>query len=92
MGIARSTYYGAPRRAADDTALVEAMHGIKDEFEAYGCRPMRAALGQRGSVVNHKKLKRLMREHGLSARVGAGTWRPPTAITTSRSSRIERKT
>lgn len=68
MGIARSTYYDAPARAADDTALVEAMHAIKDEFEAYGWRRMQAALGQRGWVVNHKKLKRLMREHGLNAR------------------------
>lgn len=68
MGIARSTYYDAPTRAADDTALVEAMHAIKDEFEAYGWRRMQAALGQRGWVVNHKKLKRLMREHGLNAR------------------------
>ncbi len=25
MGIARSTYYDAPRRSLDDTALVEAM-------------------------------------------------------------------
>ena len=29
---------------------------------------MQAALGQQGWVVNHKKLKRLMREHGLNAR------------------------
>ena len=34
MGIARSTYYRASRGSADDTALVEAMHAIKDEFEA----------------------------------------------------------
>ena len=38
MGIARSTYYDAPKRAADDTALVEAMDAIKDEFEVYGWR------------------------------------------------------
>ncbi len=68
MGIARSTYYDAPKRAADDTALVEAMHAIKDEFEGYGWRRLQAALGQQGWVVNHKKLKRLMREHGLNAR------------------------
>lgn len=68
MGIARSTYYDEPKRAVDDTALVEAMHAIKDEFEAYGWRRMQAALGQRGWVVNHKKLKRLMREHGLNPR------------------------
>jgi putative transposase len=69
MGIARSTFYDAPRRAGDDTALVETMHAIKDEFEAYGWRRMQAALGQQGWVVNHKKLKRLMREHGLNARL-----------------------
>lgn len=68
MGIARSTYYDRPVRSADDTELVEAMHAIKDEFEAYGWRRMQAALGQQGWVVNHKKLKRLMREHGLNAR------------------------
>ena len=38
MGIARSTYYHEPKSPADDTTLVEAMHAIKDEFEAYGCR------------------------------------------------------
>lgn len=44
------------------------MHVLKDEFEAYGWRRMQAALGQQGWVVNHKKLKRLMREQGLNAR------------------------
>ena len=65
MGIARSTYYQASKGSADDTALVEAMHAIKDEFEAYGWRRMQAALRHRGWVVNHKKIKRLMREHAL---------------------------
>lgn len=65
MGIARSTYYDTPKMGADDTALVEAMHTIKDEFEAYGWRRMQAALRQQGWVVNHKKVRRLMREHGL---------------------------
>ena len=65
MGIARSTYYDKPKGSADGTALVEAMHAIKDEFEAYGWRRMQAALRHRGWVVNHKKIKRLMREHAL---------------------------
>lgn len=39
MGIARSTCYAAAKGSADDTAPVEAMHAIEDEFEAYGwCR------------------------------------------------------
>jgi putative transposase len=66
MGVARSSFYADPAPAADDTALVEAMHAIKDEFEAYGWRRMQAALRQVGRVVNHKKIKRLMREHGLN--------------------------
>ena len=65
MGIARSTYYHASNGSADDTALVEAMHAIKDEFEAYGWRRMQAALRHRGWIVNHKKIKRLMREHAM---------------------------
>jgi putative transposase len=66
MRIARSSFYADPAPAADDTALVEAMHAVKDEFEAYGWRRMQAALRQEGWVVNHKKIKRLMREHGLN--------------------------
>ena len=65
MGIARSTCYHEPKGSADDTALVEAMHAIKDEFEAYGWRRMQAALRHRGWIVNHKKIRRLMREHAM---------------------------
>ena len=36
MGIARSTCYATPKGSSDDTALVEVMHAIKDESEAYG--------------------------------------------------------
>ncbi len=66
MSIARSTFYDTPAARADDTALVEAMHAIKDEFEAYGWRRLQAALRQQGWIVNHKKLKRLMRAHSLN--------------------------
>jgi putative transposase len=69
MGIARSTYYDRPMVTVDDTALVEAMGAISDEFEAYGYRRMGAELRHRGIVVNHKKIRRLMREHGLQPRV-----------------------
>ena len=68
MGLPRSTFYDRPRRQEDDIALVEAMHAIKDEFEAYGWRRMQAALMQQGWIVDHKKIKRLMREHALQPR------------------------
>ncbi|MGW9331116.1 IS3 family transposase [Bosea sp. NPDC055594] len=68
MGIARSTYYDKPAVSIDDTALVETMAAISDSFEAYGYRRMQAALRHRGFVVSHKKIRRLMREHGLQPR------------------------
>lgn len=69
MGIARSTYYGAPLGLSDDTAIVETIATICDEFESYGWRRVRAALRQQGLIVSHKKTKRLMREHGLQPKI-----------------------
>src|SRR5436305_225181 len=68
MGISRSAYYDAPVAAPDDTAIVQAMGAICDEFERYGWRRVQAALRQQGVRVNHKKVKRLMREHDLQPR------------------------
>ena len=56
MGIARSTFY-AERAAADDTAIVEAIAAVCDEFEFYGWRRVRAELQHRGLIVNHKKIR-----------------------------------
>jgi putative transposase len=68
MGIPRSTYYDTPVLASDDTAIVETMGAICDEFECYGWRRIQAALRHQGLIVNHKKIKRLMREHNLQPR------------------------
>ena len=65
MEIARSTYYEAPVSTPDDTAILEAIGTICDEFEHYGWRRVRAALRHQGVLVNHKKIRRLMGEHGL---------------------------
>jgi putative transposase len=69
MGIARSTFYDCPERPADDTAVVETMIAVCDDFEFYGYRRVGAALRQQGLVVNHKKLRRLMRQHDLQPRM-----------------------
>ena len=68
MGIARSTFYDRPTAKLDDTAIVEAIAAICDVFEFYGWRRVRAELRHRGIVVNHKKIRRLMREHDLQPR------------------------
>ena len=65
MGLARSTFYDTPviRIGADE--LVVRIGAICDEFECYGYRRVGAVLRHQGVVVNGKKLRRLMREHGL---------------------------
>ena len=64
MGLSRSTFYDAPVPAAPTDLLVR-IGAICDEFECYGYRRVGAALRHQGVVVNGKKLRRLMREHGL---------------------------
>ena len=68
MGVARSTIYDELPAATDDVAIVETMSRVCEEFERYGWRRIRAALRQQGLVVNHKKIRRLMREHDLQPR------------------------
>ncbi|KIU52987.1 transposase [Bradyrhizobium elkanii] len=68
MGIARSTYYDAPAARTGDVELLNAITAICDEFEAYGWRRVQAALRHRGVIANHKRIKRLMREHDLQPR------------------------
>ena len=65
MGLSRSTFYDVPATSVDETELVTRMQAICDEFEAYGYRRVGAALRHQGVVVNHKKLRRLMRENDL---------------------------
>lgn len=65
MGLARSTFYDAPAAHLDDAEIVGRMQTICDEFEAYGYRRVGAELRHQGVIVNHKKIRRLMREHSL---------------------------
>jgi len=65
MGLPRSTFYDAPTRRPDDAEIVSRMQTICDEFEAYGYRRVGAELRHQGIVVNHKKIRRLMREYHL---------------------------
>lgn len=69
MDLPRSTFYDAPACRSDDTAIVEAIGVICEEFEHYGWRRVRAALRAQGVVVNHEKIRRLMRQHDLQPRM-----------------------
>ncbi len=65
MGLSRSTFYDKSAVPLGEDELVASIGAICDEFECYGYRRVGAALRHQGVVVNGKKLRRLMREHGL---------------------------
>jgi putative transposase len=77
MGLARSTFYDAPTAPLDDAEIVGRIRMICDEFEAYGYRRVGAELRHQGVVVNHKKIRRLMREQALQPK----RWRHYIATT-----------
>jgi putative transposase len=66
MSLARSSYYhsnaaAVARRAADATLLDE-IERIAREFPGYGYRRITHELRRRGTVVNHKRVARVMHE------------------------------
>jgi putative transposase len=68
LGLARwSRYYQPVGDSAED---VELMRLLDEQYTAtpfYGIRRMTAWLRRRGSVVNHKRVRRLLRTMGLAA-------------------------
>jgi hypothetical protein len=63
MGLARSTYYAEPAsQPIEEARLVERIKEICAEWPSYGDRRVMAQLRAEGSVVNHKKVMRLMRK------------------------------
>jgi putative transposase len=61
MGISRSACYEQAIPTDDDIAIIEAIAAICEELENYGWRRVRAELRHRDVIVNHKKIRRLMR-------------------------------
>lgn len=69
MDLARSTYYDEPSgQSIAEAWLIERIKEICAEWPSYGYRRVTAKLHATGSRINHKKVMRLMREHGLTVR------------------------
>jgi putative transposase len=69
MGFARSSYYDEPQaQPIAEAQIVGRIKEICAEWPCYGYRRVTAELQTTGHLVNHKKVMRLMREHGLSVR------------------------
>ncbi len=60
------TKSGPSEAEQTEAGLVEQMREIHNEFdETYGSPRMTVALSNQGTVVNHKRVERLMRTHGM---------------------------
>jgi len=69
IGLPRSTYYYRPKnRKASDPHLASLIGQIQDEVPGYGYRRVTHALRARGHRVNHKRVSRIMKAHGLGIR------------------------
>lgn len=67
MGLSRSTYYDFPEgQPIQEARLVTRMQEICAEWPRYGYRRVTAQLRHEDVIVNHKKVMRLMKEHGLT--------------------------
>lgn len=66
--LPRSTYYyraSANADALSDESLVELIGQVREAWPSYGYRRITHELRRRGHCVNHKRVARLMRTHGL---------------------------
>ena len=69
--LPRSTFYyrpTAPVEALGDERLIELIGDIQDELPGYGYRRVTRELQRRGHLVNHKRIARVMKAHGLGIR------------------------
>jgi len=66
VNISRSKhYYKSKRDARRDSAILEAIKAIAEDFPSYGYRRITAALRREDMIVNHKKVHRIMRQNGI---------------------------
>jgi putative transposase len=68
LGIARSSYYDQPSpTSANELDLLPRLDRIFTEHPVYGARRLRAMLLREGISVGRRRIRRLMRQLGLSA-------------------------
>jgi putative transposase len=77
LGVARSNVMARQRRSAtwtdrrtsrcktDDTAALDAIRAVVHDLATYGYRRVWGVLRLGGIVINHKRVYRVMRDHGL---------------------------
>lgn len=70
MGMSVSSFYYKPRidpkeKEVTDTCLRDKIEAIQAEFPGYGYRRLKRHLARDGLIINEKRIRRVMHEHGL---------------------------
>lgn len=71
IGLPPSTFYYQSIGQAEigkDKQVLELIEAVQDEFPGYGYRRMTHALRAQGYVINHKRIARIMKAHGLNVK------------------------
>ncbi|MEP7297649.1 MAG: IS3 family transposase [Burkholderiales bacterium] len=70
IALPRSSFYYRSTAAASllSDHVVELIGDILDELPGYGYRRVTRELQRRGHLVNHKRIARIMKSHGLGIR------------------------
>ena len=66
LEVCPSAYYYRPQ-VGDDLALLSQIEGVLIRFPTYGYRRVTAQLRREGRLVNHKRVRRVMRANDLIA-------------------------
>lgn len=71
LGVSRSWWYATRAQPPNETEqeLVDRIEQIILRYPGYGYRRVTIALQQQGVVINHKRVRRLMRHHALLCQV-----------------------
>jgi transposase InsO family protein len=69
LGVSRSSYYYQPTESPNDAKLKGAIKKTAAEWPTYGYRRITEQLRRGDWVVNHKRVRRLMRLMGIQAHV-----------------------
>lgn len=74
MQIPKRSYYYKSKQKPSESALKARIEDLCLQFPNYGYRRITKQLHREGTIVNHKKIARIMRENGWSCRQRKRKW------------------
>ena len=74
MQLPKSSYYYKPKPKPSDKQIRARIEDLCLQYPKYGYRRITKQLHREGTIVNHKRVARIMRENGWSCRPAKKKW------------------